>query len=211
LLRKDVSKMLLPRIGIHSQLGFIGIKTASAKLEGTPPDLELSMRGNAGAEIQIKSTQSSIRIDHRRAVESVKRESALRNIKMRAAEGNSKALEDIARIAREGLELMSIERGGGGENAIQRIARRKMDTHTRVVIAAIAPPETSVQMGEVRTWDASEKLQTKWSEGKSTQRYTPGFVSYSWHVKPSLDIFIVPGTETIPASYGRGLRVDKAL
>ena len=91
---------------------------------------------------------------------------------------------------------MAIERGGGADTAIQRIARGKRErSPSYLEIRDIPPPRIAARMGELRVYDRSETVRTKWTEAADTQRYTPGDVKTTWGVKPWIDISVVPGTE----------------
>ena len=199
---------MLPRLEIRSQAGTLNIRTQNARLQGTPPGLELSIRGNSRARIEVKSTHPRIIIDQSPSWESVGLEKPLRNIEKFQAESNQRGIEQIGRIAREGLEMMRIERGGSGHGAIPRIAARKGMKNGYVTLKDIAPPNISAQMGEVKIRDVSGKIETKWLETADTTRYTPGYVSITWGLKPSLEISVVPGTELELIGQGTGANLD---
>jgi hypothetical protein len=108
---------------------------------------------------------------------------------------------------------MSVERGGGGEDAIQRIAKRKaVRDPVRLTIKMVTPPEIRAQMGSVTVQDGSEKVRTNWIKGQSTLRYTEGAISFSWNVEPSMEIFVIPGSESpYPGIRLIGRHVDAAV
>jgi len=185
----------LPRIDIQSQLGSLATKTRNAKQEGTPPDLEISIRGNNGAEVGIKTTRARIFIDQSDSFEVVGFGGSLRRMKKFAAESNQKGIAQIGRIAREGVMCMRIERGGSGERAISRIARNKgLEGFRRAEMADIPPPKITAQMGSVQIYDRSGKVQTNTYETADTQKYTSGVVTHTWGVKPWMNISFIPGT-----------------
>ena len=204
--------MRLPRIAIQSQLGALAIKTQHARLEGAPAKHELSIRGNNGAAIRIKTTQARIRIDQTRLRESIGIDTPLASMDKFFYKAKQKVLDRIGGIAREGLAIMKIENGGGGgSEAMTRIAARKLNRDAQLTLGWIASPEIGAVMGKVDIRDATKEVRTDWPEVPKTKQYIPGSVSVGWAVEPSMDIRIVPGTESIPFSYGVGLRIDKAI
>jgi hypothetical protein len=185
--------MGLPRLEIRTQMGSLDIRSRSARLEGTPPGLELSVTGNAGTSIGIKTTHPRIRIDQSESWEAVGLEKPLRNMDKFAARSNRKGIEQIGRIAREGLHLMAIERGG---RVIPHIARNKgFDPPIVLEVRQIPPPRIDAQMGQVEIHDRSRPVRTQWLDTADTRRYTAGSVGITWGVRPSIDISVVPGTE----------------
>jgi hypothetical protein len=176
-------------------MGSLNIRSRSAKLEGTPPGVELYIKGNAGVKVGLKTTLPHVLIDQSECWEAVGLESTFRNMDKFAARSNRKGIEQIGRIAREGLQCLRIERGGGGEDAIPRIARNKGFSPPIVLeMGEIPPPKIYAQMGRVEVRDASQPLRTDWHDTADTRRYTEGKVDITaWKVKPSIDIFVVPG------------------
>ncbi|MDR0292698.1 MAG: DUF6470 family protein [Oscillospiraceae bacterium] len=205
---------MLPRIEIHSQMGIIALKTRSARLEGTPSKLNfLSLDNNNGAKVHLKTTPPRVQIDQTRSWESAGLETPIRNVLRYEAESMQRGTNQIGRIAREGLEMMRIERGGSGEGAIQRIAARKGYQDVRVTIKNVAPPEITGILGTIDLQDASAEVRIEWSDlAQKTARYVPASVAVSWSVEPSFEIVVVPGTELeFPGTEGVGLRLDEAV
>ena len=203
--------MGLPRLEIHTQSGMLNIRTQNAKLEGTPPGLKLSMRGNSMGRLRVKSTPPRIQIDQTRSWESAGIESPLRNLQKFHAKCNQKCIEQIGTIAREGVEMMRVERGGGGDTAIQRIAAREGYKDARLTIKNVAPPVIGAQMGKVDIQDVSQRVRTEWHETEDTSRYIRGSVTVTWGIRPSIEITVVPGTELPYIGQGVGTRLDQAI
>jgi polygalacturonase len=177
-------------------MGALDIKTQNAVMRGTPSDLRVSMRGNAGAEIGMNTTHPKIFIDQSDCFEAVGVGPTFRQMDKYTAKSDQKATEQIGRIVREGRMMMSVERGGGGDTALPRIARdRGSKPYANLVVREIPQPKTTAQMGEVKIYDRSRRLQTSTYETPDTQKYIPGGVTITWGTKPSIDIFIAPGTE----------------
>ncbi|MCL2002600.1 MAG: DUF6470 family protein [Oscillospiraceae bacterium] len=196
--------MRLPRLEIHTQMGTLDVRTRRARLEGTPPYLTTTIRGNAGAKVGLDITPPRILIDNTPSRESMGIYKVLRHMDRFAAQGSQRANEQIGRIAREGLELMKIERGGGGKDAIQRIARNKGRKNVRLTIKPVTPPSISAQMGTVAVRNESATVRTAVQEGADTTRYTPASVAVTWKTRPSIEITVIPGGHT-------GVNVDELV
>jgi hypothetical protein len=196
--------MRLPRFEIQSQMGTLAIQTQRARLGGTPPYKTVSIQGNAGARVGLDITHPYITIDSAPSRESMGIYKTFRHIEKFAAESNQRAIEQIGRIAREGLAIMKIERGGGGEDAIQRIARNKGMKNVRLTIRPVTPPRISARPGTVHARDESTRIQATVQEGADTTRYTPASVNISWRTRPSVEITLIPGNHT-------GLIVDQVV
>jgi hypothetical protein len=194
--------MRLPRIEISSRLGTIDIRTRAAKIEGTPPYLTARVSGNAGAKVEMDITHPRIQIDSSPSRESMGIYKTFRHIEKFAAEGNQRAIQQIGRIAREGLQIMKIEQGGGW-NAARQIAKNKgMKGPPRLTIKAVTPPNISAQPGTVSIRDASQKVRTTVQEGADTTRYTPATIAISWRTVPTVDFTFIPGSQA-------GINVDE--
>lgn len=186
--------MGLPRLEINSQMGLLNIRSRSAKMEGTPPGKELHITGNAGAKIGIKTTQPQIQIDQSDSFECVGVGPTLRNMKKYSARSNQKGIEQIGRIAREGLQFLRIEKGG--DRAIQNIARSKgFDPPITLEVTSIPPPKIFAKMGKLEIQDQSQPIKVEPRDTPDTRKYTPGDVSVAVGVQPSIFISVVPGTE----------------
>jgi hypothetical protein len=198
--------MRLARLEISSQLGTIDIRSRPARLEGTPPYLNTTIRGNAGARVGLDITHPRVHIDSTPSQESIGIYSVLRRYEKFAAESNQRGIAQIGRIAREGLQIMKIERGGGGGwDACRRIARSKgMKGPAQLTIKTVAPPNINAQMGEVTVRDESRRVQTTAQKGADTTNYTPASVSITWRTQPLMEITFIPGNHT-------GLNVDAVI
>jgi hypothetical protein len=152
------------------------------------------MRGNAGVKIGIEATHPRVMIDQSDCWEAVGLERTFRNMDKFVSRSNRKGIEQIGRIAREGLQCLRIERGGGRGAAISNIARYKgFDPPIVLEVGDIPPPKIYAQMGQIRVYDRTEPVRTEWHDTADTRRYTEGAISTTWRVKPSIDIFVIPG------------------
>jgi len=185
-------------------MGLLGLQMRNARLEGTPPYLTVHTRGNAGAKVGLDITHPHILIDSTPSRESMGIYTVLRRYKKFAAESNQRGIEQIGRIAREGLEIMEIERGGRGEGAIQRIARNKGRKDVRLTIRAAALPNINVRPGAVNIRDESTKVQSTTRKGADTTRYVPSSISISWKQKPAIELTFIRG------SY-KGVNIDTGV
>jgi len=174
----------------------LNCKTQNAVMQGTPPEMKVSIRGNNSVKVGISTTHLKIFIDQSDCFEAVGVGPTFRQMDKYAARSNQKGIEQIGRIAREGRMMMSVERGGGGDTALPRIARdRGRKPHANLVVQEIPQPKFYVQPGEVKIYDRSGTVQTSTYETADTQRYIPGGVTVTLGVRPSIDISIAPGTE----------------
>jgi hypothetical protein len=164
------------------------------------------MQGNAGAKIGMTITHPRVHINNTSSRESMGIYSVLRRYEKFAAESNQRGIEQIGRIAREGLQIMKIERGGGGGwDACRRIARSKgMKGSARLTIRAAAPPVINAQMGTIETRDESVRVRTTVNRGADTTRYTPASVDITWRERPSIEIRFIPGSHT-------GVNLDESV
>jgi hypothetical protein len=107
---------------------------------------------------------------------------------------NQKGIENIGRIAREGLQCMGIERGGSGHNAFSRIGASKMaKPPTRLVSTMIPPPKIYFQRGQLEVYNRSEPVQISTRETADTRRYIEGNVSTAWKTAPWIKVSYVSG------------------
>jgi hypothetical protein len=177
-------------------MGTLNMRTHNAKLEGTPSDVEISISGNSGAKVAIQTTQPRVLIDQSDSFDAVGVGGILRNMDKFAARSNQKGINQIGRIAREGLQCLRIERGGSGEGPIiAQIARNKgFKQPIHLEVRDIPKPKTHAIMGTVDIQDASEPIRSDTVKTRDTQRYTPGTVDITaWKDKPFVDIFLIPG------------------
>ncbi|MDQ0352900.1 hypothetical protein J2R98_002751 [Alkalibacillus filiformis] len=114
--------MQLPPIQYHIQRGQIAIDQTDGQLQIDQREADLQI-SQPEADLQITHTPSKLTIDQTAAWRDMGIISIDESISNSANEGMQKAIEGMARRAREGNEMQRIENGG---DAIPRIAKRNM-------------------------------------------------------------------------------------
>ncbi|MCL1808099.1 MAG: DUF6470 family protein [Oscillospiraceae bacterium] len=204
--------MRLARYEIHTYNTVMQTTSQKARLEGTPPELKLSIKDHLGsAEVNLQTTDPQIRIDNTRFRDSVGLNTPLANFEKWFYKAKQKVYNRIGEIAAEGVAIMKIENSGGAA-AMSRIARNKGVRTVQLTIKPAGLPEVQGIPGSLEIQDVSRTLEINWVEGADTRRYVPWSVSTNVVRKPSVDITVVPGTEAlIPIVHGQGLRLDRAI
>jgi hypothetical protein len=103
--------MNLPQIRIESKFAKIAIETTPPVQEIEQPPAELDLQ-QPPAEIKIEKTPSKLTIDQTKAWEDMDLKHIFRRIEEFAQQGYEDWLEGMARVSRQGDELMRIEDGG---------------------------------------------------------------------------------------------------
>jgi hypothetical protein len=103
--------MNLPQIRLESTLAKIAIETTPPMLEIEQPPAELDLQ-QPPAEIKIEKTPAKLTIDQTKAWEDMDLKHIFRRIEEFAQQGYEDWLEGMARVSRQGDELMRIEDGG---------------------------------------------------------------------------------------------------
>jgi hypothetical protein len=103
--------MQLPQIRLQSTFAKIAIETTPPVQEIEQPPAELDLQ-QPPAEITIETTPSKLTIDQTKAWEDMDLKHIFRRIEEFAQQGYEDWLEGIARVSRQGDELMRIEDGG---------------------------------------------------------------------------------------------------
>jgi hypothetical protein len=103
--------MRLPQIRLESTFAQIALKTIPPVQEIEQPPAELDLQ-QPPAEITIETTPSKLTIDQTKVWEDMDLKHISRRIEEFAQQGYEDWLEGIARVSRQGDELMRIEDGG---------------------------------------------------------------------------------------------------
>ncbi|MBA2871318.1 hypothetical protein HNQ85_001588 [Anoxybacillus calidus] len=103
--------MQLPQIRLQSTFAKIAIETTPPVQEIEQPPAELHLQ-QPPAEMKIETTPSKLTIDQTKAWEDMDLKHIFRRIEEFAQQGYEDWLEGIARVSRQGDELMRIEDGG---------------------------------------------------------------------------------------------------
>jgi hypothetical protein len=103
--------MQLPQIRLQSTFAKIAIKTTPPVQEIKQPPAELDLQ-QPPAEMKIETKPAKLTIDQTKAWEDMDLKHIFRRIEEFAQQGYEDWLEGIARVSRQGDELMRIEDGG---------------------------------------------------------------------------------------------------
>jgi hypothetical protein len=103
--------MNLPQIRLESTFAKIAIETTPPMLEIEQPQAELDLQ-QPPAEIKIETTPAKLTIDQTKAWEDMDLKHIFRRIEEFSQQGYEDWLEGMARVSRQGDELMRIEDGG---------------------------------------------------------------------------------------------------
>jgi hypothetical protein len=103
--------MNLPQIRLESTFAKIAIESTPPVLEIEQPPAELELE-QPPAELTIETTPAKLTIDQTKAWEDMDLKHIFRRIEEFAQQGYEDWLEGIARVSRQGDELMRIEDGG---------------------------------------------------------------------------------------------------
>jgi hypothetical protein len=103
--------MKLPQIRLQSTFAKIAIETTPPVQEIKQPPAELDLQ-QPPAEMKIETTPAKLTIDQTKAWEDMNLKSIFRLIEEFAQKGYEDWLEGLARVSRQGDELMRIEDGG---------------------------------------------------------------------------------------------------
>lgn len=103
--------MQLPQIRLQSTFAKIAIKTTPPVQEIKQPPAELDLQ-QPSAEMKIETTPAKLTIDQTKAWEEMDLKHIFRRIEEFAQQGYEDWLEGLARVSRQGDELMRIEDGG---------------------------------------------------------------------------------------------------
>jgi hypothetical protein len=103
--------MNLPQIRLESTFAKIAIDTTPPVQEIEQPPAELDLQ-QPPAEMKIEKTQAKLTIDQTKAWEDMDLKHIFRRIEEFAQQGYKDWLEGMARVSRQGDELMRIEDGG---------------------------------------------------------------------------------------------------
>ncbi|HET7522321.1 MAG TPA: DUF6470 family protein [Bacillales bacterium] len=184
--------MELPRLRMDATYGKIGLRTQDAKLAIHQQKAKLTIR-QPEAKLTIRTTPGKLNIDQSRAFAEAGLKSIFQLIDEFADSGHRKALEGIARRARQGDRLMQIENGG---HAIAELGRiNSSDPPLRFNIGWMPNSPFSVKF-HYRPANVHIQWETHHPQIKAVPRppqyaYTPGEVKGYMRQWPSLEIDVV--------------------
>ncbi|MED3723043.1 DUF6470 family protein [Geobacillus stearothermophilus] len=183
--------MQLPQIRLQSTMAKIAIETVPAKLEIQQPPAELEIE-QSPARLTIRTTPSKLTIDQTKAWEDMNLEHIFRRIEKFAEQGYNDWLDGLARVSRQGDELMRIEDGG---NPIAEQAKENSETPMYEFNIGWVPSPFSVHISytpaDVDIRFETHKPVIRARTHPPVIRYMPGEVAIRLAQRPSLHIDVV--------------------
>jgi hypothetical protein len=169
--------MNLPQIRLESTFARIGMNIEKPKQEIEQPRADLRIE-QPPPQLEINRTPGKLMIDQTKAWEDMDLKHIFRRIEEYAEQGYEDWLEGIARVSRQGDELMKIENGG---NPIADQARENSESPIYELNIGWIP-----SMFSVKIHYEPSKLDFQWriqkakidvNPQKPIHRYTPGKVN----------------------------------
>lgn len=133
--------MEMPRLTMQSQFAKIHIQSTNATLQIEQPDAEMRIE-QPQAKLQMKRTEGKLTIDQTAAREAMDIKSVFLRVRENAQYGQQKLMEGIARVAREGDEMLQIQ---SGRNVLVEQAKRHANPPPKETTIAYIPPPFSVK------------------------------------------------------------------
>ncbi|MBS4195505.1 DUF6470 family protein [Lederbergia citri] len=113
--------MQIPQIRMESQFAKIGMETVSARQSIQQPNADLHIE-QPQADMKMRTIPGRLTIDQSQAWEDMDIKSIFQRVRENAQRGRQKLLEGIARVAREGNEMLDIH---SGRDVLVEQAKRK--------------------------------------------------------------------------------------
>jgi hypothetical protein len=183
--------MQLPQIRLESTFAKIAIKTTPPVQEIKQPPAELNLQ-QPPAEMKIETTPAKLTIDQTKAWEDMDLKHIFRRIEEFAQQGYEDWLEGIARVSRQGDELMRIEDGG---NPIAEQAKENSEDPIYDFnigwIPSLFSVKTNFEPAKVHIDVKFNKPINNTKISKSIINYTPGKVTIDLAQRNSLKIDFV--------------------
>ena len=180
--------MKIQKMQIQTTKAELGITTQQARQEIKQPQADVHIEQLA-AELSIHTSEGYFQIDSSQARRDLGMVSSMEMTRNYAEKGKQVALAGVARRAREGEQLMSIEKGG---NAIYSIVDAKSGPKNIKLGIKFIPSGDSVKTTYT---PATVDIQVQTNEpkidvqiNKPFHRYTPGNVNIDLIQKPSIQI-----------------------
>ncbi|QIZ65901.1 DUF6470 family protein [Geobacillus subterraneus] len=183
--------MQLPQIRLQSTFAKIAIKTTPPVLEIKQPPAELDLQ-QPSAEMKIETTPAKLTIDQTKAWEDMDLKHIFRRIEEFAQQGYEDWLEGLARVSRQGDELMRIEDGGNplAEQAKENSEDSIYDFNIGW-IPSLFSVKTNFEPAKVHIDVKVNKPMNQTKINKPMIHYTPGKVTIDLAQRNSLKIDFV--------------------
>lgn len=180
--------MKIPQILIQTTKAELGLTIQQPKQQIHQPQAEMQIQQPA-AELSISTTKGKLYQDASQARRDLGMISSMEMTRNYAEKGKQAALAGVARRAREGDQLMSIEKGG---NAIHSIIDSKTGPKNTKVGLKFIPSGDSVKNTytpatvDIQIQKNDPKIDVQIH--KPIHQYTPGHVNIDLIQKPSIQI-----------------------
>lgn len=180
--------MEIPKIQIQTTQAKLGltIQQPSQKIQQQQADMKIQQ---PAAELSIRTTEGKLYQDASQARRDIGMISSMEMTRNYAEKGKQAALAGVARRAREGDQLMSIEKGG---NAIYSIIDSKTSPQNKKLGIKFIPSGDSVKntytpaIVDIQIQKIDPKIDVQIH--KPIHQYTPGNVKIDLLQKPSIQI-----------------------
>ncbi|MDF2065826.1 DUF6470 family protein [Bacillus sp. Cr_A10] len=183
--------MRIPQIQIQTTKGQLGLNIEKPSQHIEQPKADLQIRQPA-AEVSIRTTDGQLHIDSSQARRDLGLIAPLEFSRNYAQKGRQAVLSGIARRAREGEQLASIENGG---NAIQAIAASKVIPQKKALgikfVPSIGSVKTTYTPASIDINVQTNKAQISATVNKPIHNYTQGKVSGYMMQYPSIEIDVI--------------------
>lgn len=183
--------MQLPQIRLQSTFAKIAIHTTPPVQEIKQPPAELEIK-QPPAQLTMETTPSKLTIDQTKAWEDMDLKHIFRRIEEFAQKGYEDWLEGIARVSRQGDELMRIENGG---NPIAEQAKENSEEPMYEFnigwIPSLFSVKTNFEPTKVHIDVKAHKPMIQAKVNKPIINYTPGKVNVDLAQRNSLRIDFV--------------------
>lgn len=180
--------MRIPQIQIQTTKAKLGLNIENPQQRIKQPTADLQIRQPA-AEVSIRTTDGQLHIDSSQARRDLGLIGPLESSRNYAQKGKQAVLAGIARRAREGEQLASIENGG---NAIQALAASKATPQKKALgikfVPSVGSVKTTYTPASVDINVQTNKAQIDATVNKPVHNYTPGKVSGYMLQYPSIEI-----------------------
>lgn len=180
--------MKIPEMQIRTTNAELGLTIRQPQQQIEQPQAEMQIRQPA-AELSIHTKQGQLSIDASQARSDVGMISTAESARNAAQQGKQALMAGIARRAREGDQLMSIEKG---KNAIQTIIKSRTMPQQKALGIKFIPSANSVKISytpaDVQISIQPNKPKIDVTINKAVHNYTPGKVMVDLIQKPSIQI-----------------------
>ncbi|MEI4769593.1 DUF6470 family protein [Psychrobacillus sp. FJAT-51614] len=183
--------MRIPQIQIQTTKAQLGLNIEKPSQYIEQPKADLQIRQPA-ADVSIRTTDGQLQIDSSQARRDLGLTGPLEFSRNYAQKGRQAVLSGIARRAREGEQLASIENHG---NAIQAIAASKATPQKKALgikfVPSIGSVKTTYTPASLDINVQTNKAQIDVTVNKPIHNYTPGKVSSYMLQYPSIEIDVI--------------------